>query len=79
MTKASAIAGMLAGTITVLIWIFVPINAQGTVLSSYIYEIIPGFLVSSAVIVTMSILMPDKDSEVSALFNQFTRRYKTDA
>jgi sodium/proline symporter len=79
MTKASAIAGMLAGTITVLIWIFVPINAQGTVLSSYIYEIIPGFLVSSAVIVTMSILMPDKDSEVSALFNHFTRRYKTDA
>jgi sodium/proline symporter len=79
MTKASAIAGMLAGTITVLIWIFVPINAQGTVLSSYIYEIIPGFLVSSAVIVTMSILMPDKDSEVSALFNQFKRRYKTDA
>ncbi|MFT6269158.1 MAG: sodium/proline symporter [Alphaproteobacteria bacterium] len=79
MTKASAIGGMLGGTITVLVWIFVPIDAQGTVLSSHIYEIIPGVLVSSAVIVIMSKMMPDQDSEVSSLFNQFTRRYKTDS
>lgn len=76
MTKASAIGGMLAGTLTVLFWIFVPIDAQGTVLSSYIYEIIPGFLVSSAVIVIMSLAMPDKNEQSSELFNEFTRRYK---
>jgi sodium/proline symporter len=76
MTKASAIGGMLAGTFTVLIWIFVPIDAQGTVLSSYIYEIIPGFLASSAVIVIMSIAMPDKNVQVSELFTEFTHRLK---
>lgn len=75
MTKAGAIAGMLAGTATVLIWIFVPIDAQGTVLSSYIYEIIPGFLVASAVIVITSLAMPDKNKEITKLFNQFTVRY----
>jgi len=75
MTKASAIAGMLAGTITVLIWIFMPIDAQGTVLSSYIYEIIPGFLVSSAVIVTMSLAMPDKNEQITNLFTEFTHRF----
>lgn len=76
MTKASAIGGMLAGTLTVLFWIFVPINAEGTVLSSYIYEIIPGFLVSSAVIVIMSIAMPDKNVKISELFNEFSHRFK---
>jgi sodium/proline symporter len=79
MTKTSAIAGMLAGTITVLVWIFIPIDAQGTVLSSYIYEIIPGFLVSTAVIVIVSISMPNRDSEISQLFVEFTRRYKIDS
>lgn len=76
MTRASAIGGMLAGTLTVLFWIFVPINAEGTVLSSYIYEIIPGFLVSSAVIVVMSIAMPDKNVKISELFNEFSHRFK---
>jgi Na+/proline symporter len=76
MTKASAIGGMLAGTLTVLFWIFVPINAEGTVLSSYVYEIIPGFLVSSAVIVIMSIAMPDKNVKISELFNEFSHRFK---
>jgi sodium/proline symporter len=76
MTRASAIGGMLAGTLTVLFWIFVPINAEGTVLSSYIYEIIPGFLVSSAVIVIMSIAMPDKNVKISELFNEFSHRFK---
>jgi sodium/proline symporter len=78
MTKASAIAGMLAGTITVLIWIFLPIDAEGTVLSSYIYEIIPGFLVSAAVIVLMSVTMPNEKTDLSELFSQFTHRYKKD-
>ena len=77
MTKASAIAGMLAGTITVLIWIFMPIDAQGTVLSSYIYEIIPGFIVSSAVIVIISVVKPNQGPQINELFNQFMRRYKT--
>ena len=76
MTRASAIGGMLAGTLTVLFWIFVPINAQGTVLSSYIYEIIPGFLVSSAVIVIMSMAMPEKNNKISELFENFSHRFK---
>lgn len=76
MTKASAIGGILAGTITVLIWIFVPIDSHGTVLSSYIYEIIPGFLMSSAVIVIMSIALPDKSDSISQLFIEFSRRFR---
>ena len=77
MTKMSAIVGMLAGTLTVLIWIFVPIDAQGNTLSSIIYEIIPGFIVSSAVIVIMSKAFPDKNDDVSQLFTEFREEYAT--
>lgn len=73
MTKLSAIAGILAGTIIVMIWIFVPINEQGETLSSIIYEIIPGFLVSAAVILIVSVLVPEKEKENHALFEQFLK------
>lgn len=75
MTKLSALAGMVAGTVTVLVWIFVPINENGESLSSIIYEIIPGFLVSSAVIVIVSILKPNTDLETADLFDRFERQY----
>jgi sodium/proline symporter len=78
MTKTGAIAGMLAGTFTVLIWIFMPIDAQGTVLSSYIYEIIPGFLASAAVIVIVSIAKPDDNPNITELFVQFRTKYEHD-
>ncbi|MDT0594724.1 sodium/proline symporter PutP [Glaciecola petra] len=71
MTKLSAIAGILAGTITVLVWIFVPINEQGETLSSIIYEIIPGFLVSAAVILLVSKIVPEKHSDNDVLFERF--------
>lgn len=77
MTKASAIAGMLAGTITVLIWIFVPIDEQGSTLSSIIYEIIPGFIASSAVIVIVSKLFPEQNDSVDKLFTKFKLEFET--
>jgi sodium/proline symporter len=77
MTKISAIAGMLAGTITVLLWIFVPIDSDGNTLSSIIYEIIPGFIVASAVIVIISKVFPDKNDDVKQLFTAFRKEFDT--
>lgn len=74
MTKQAAIAGMLAGTLTVLIWIFVPINAQGETLSSIIYEIIPGFLASAAVIVITSLVWPNRNKDVDELYTAFSTK-----
>lgn len=44
-TIKGATASMLAGTITVLIWIYLPVN--GVTLSSYLYEIIPGIIAAT--------------------------------
>ncbi len=77
MTKLAALCGIVAGTITVLIWIFVPIDASGTTLSSEVYEIIPGFLVSSAVIFVVSLMKPNQQTEINDLFDKFDKEYKT--
>ncbi|MCC2617596.1 sodium/proline symporter PutP [Aestuariibacter halophilus] len=50
LTHKAAIGGIVAGAATVLFWIYAPVLADGQALSSVIYEIIPGFIVSSVVI-----------------------------
>jgi SSS family solute:Na+ symporter/sodium/proline symporter len=68
MTKNAAIAGMISGAATVLIWIYAPININGESLSSMMYEIVPGFIVSSLVIYIVSTLQPETAPDV---LNQF--------
>lgn len=50
MTREGAIAGMLSGGITVLVWL----SQEGGIFD--IYEIIPGFLISSILIVVVSLM-----------------------
>ena len=74
MSRMAAIAGMLSGAITVLVWIYAPITIAGQALSSYIYEIVPGFIVSFAVISLISWIKPCKDEQILRLFNQFQQQ-----
>lgn len=50
LTHKAAVAGILSGALTVLFWIYAPILAEGKALTTVMYEMIPGFIVSSAVI-----------------------------
>lgn len=56
MTLAGALAGMAAGALTVLLWLTLPLQIQGQTLSSYVYELVPGFIVASAVTFVVSLL-----------------------
>jgi sodium/proline symporter len=49
-TRAGAIAGMIAGSATVVIW------KNVSVLSDFLYELVPGFVVSLLVIILVSLL-----------------------
>lgn len=71
MSKKAAIAGIVSGAATVLIWIYAPLGTDGGSLSAVIYEIIPGFIVSSIVIVLFTKLFPEKDQRVTSLFDEF--------
>lgn len=64
MTRWGALAGMIAGAVTVLLWVYV------FQLSSVMYEIVPGFLVCFAMIVIGSLLTPGPKTSVEDTFDE---------
>lgn len=74
MTLPGAIAGIVSGTITVLVWIYLPVFADGSSLSSKLYEIVPGFLVASGAIYIVSKATVDKDSMLHKNFSEMEQQ-----
>lgn len=61
-TWQSALAGMITGTIVLVLWDYLGLGA-------YMYEIVPGFLVNFAVILIVNQFVPQKDEVVLAEFD----------
>jgi len=66
MTRNGALAGMVTGAVTVLLWIYLPITINGHSLSSVMYEIVPGFILCSLVIFVVSNIALQDDAEILA-------------
>jgi solute:Na+ symporter, SSS family len=75
MTRLAAITGMVMGTITVLIWVYAPIKLNGQILSQWIYEIVPGFVVCSVTIFIVSLLTKQQDRKVQSTFERVDREF----
>ena len=60
-TWQSALAGMLTGTVVMLVWYFLGWN-------KYMYEILPGFIANFAVIMIINAFLPQKDEEILQKF-----------
>ncbi|HTN15603.1 MAG TPA: sodium/proline symporter PutP [Sphingomonadaceae bacterium] len=54
MTRDGALAGIAAGAITVLIWLYAPFTIGGKEPSAVVYEIIPGFIASMIAVIAVS-------------------------
>lgn len=75
MNRWGALAGMVAGALTVLFWIYVPIAAlDGKTLSSELYEMVPGVLISTLVIFLVSRFTAAPSAEVAAEFEEMEQR-----
>jgi SSS family solute:Na+ symporter/sodium/proline symporter len=55
MTRQGALAGIVGGAATVLIWLYAPFTIVGQPPTELVYEIIPGFLVSTIAAVAVSL------------------------
>jgi solute:Na+ symporter, SSS family len=55
LTHKGAVAAMVAGAVTVMVWAYLPVLDQQQTLSSLFYELLPGFMVSSLVAVIVSL------------------------
>ena len=64
MTKWGALAGMIVGAVTVLIW------ANVKILAEFMYEMIPGFFLSLLAVVAVSLLTKKPDESIDQQFDQ---------
>lgn len=70
MNKWGALAGMVAGALTVIIW------TRFDVLKDFLYEMVPGFAISLLAIVVVSHLTSKPSNEVSAQFDEYQKSMK---
>ncbi|WP_298744764.1 sodium/proline symporter PutP [uncultured Brevundimonas sp.] len=69
MTRNGALAGMITGAATVLVWIFAPVLPSGAALTTVLYEMVPGFLLSALAIVGVSLMGRTPQGEVAGTFD----------
>lgn len=73
LTRTGAMAGMLSGAITVLIWVYAPFAPEGQALSSVFYEMLPAFLVSFLAAVSISRITQKPEDSVQKSFEDMER------
>jgi len=65
MNFPGALAGIVVGAATVLLWIFAPVTINGQSLGSIMYAIVPGFILSSiAIVVVTKLTAPVSDQMI---------------
>lgn len=70
MNWQGALAGMVVGSVTVLFWIYAPIEIDGKGLSAFMYEIVPGAIAAAIAIVVVSKITAEPESEVIETFEE---------
>ena len=70
MTRLGAISGMIAGAVTVLVWIY------GLQLSGVMYEIVPGFIACLVTLYVVSKATAKPGPEVTDYFDEMHKRVK---
>jgi len=73
LTRNGALVGMLTGTLTVLLWLYLPVTIGGQTLSGIVYEIVPGFLFALVTAIVVSKLDRPPSSVTLETFNEVER------
>ncbi|MBL4910396.1 MAG: sodium/proline symporter PutP [Alteromonadaceae bacterium] len=70
MNRNGALAGMVIGALTVLIWIYAPFTINGQAPSAVMYEIVPGFILCSLAIYLVSHFTADAEPKTIEQFDE---------
>ncbi|WP_026375479.1 sodium/proline symporter PutP [Aestuariibacter salexigens] len=76
MTRNGALAGMIVGAATVLLWIYLPVTVNGGSLSSWMYEMIPGVILSTIAIVVVSLVGNQPEQDIRTTFEDVDNAVK---
>ncbi|WP_440875788.1 sodium/proline symporter PutP [Thalassotalea sp. PLHSN55] len=75
MTRNGALAGIITGAVTVLVWSKAPITVNGSSLSSLMYEIVPGFLLASFAVYVVSMMSKPVSETITAKFDEMLKEH----
>jgi len=70
MNHWGALAGILAGAVTVLFWVYAPLQIAGKQLDDFIYAMLPGVFIATLASIFVSKLTAPPAQPVQDLFNQ---------
>lgn len=73
MTHWGALAGMVGGAATVLLWVYGPWTVAGVPLNDWLYSMVPGVLVSAAAVIIVSLLTPPVTQIVQTQFDEMEK------
>lgn len=76
MNHWGALAGIVSGALTVLVWAYSPYQLDGKQLNDYLYAMIPGVAVSTLLTWLTSLATTEPGEEVSQLFQQVSDKSK---
>lgn len=76
MNQWGALAGMIAGAGTVLVWIYGPFSVNGQNLDQWLYAMVPGVVMSAFVIVIVSKLTAAPKVAITEQFEQMCKQMK---
>ena len=70
MNRNGAVAGMLVGALTVIVWIYGPFMMGDVALNSWLYAIVPGFILSTIAIFVVSMATGGPNPSVAATYRE---------
>lgn len=74
-SKIAALAGIISGTVTILIWMNIPYG-DGQTLSAWMFELLPGFVISTMMILLFTKLYPNSEPMVAEHFKAMNAKLK---
>ncbi|MDZ7869001.1 MAG: sodium/proline symporter PutP [Rheinheimera sp.] len=77
MTMPGALAGMVMGAMTVLFWVFSPLQVNGQQLNDFLYAMVPGVVLSTIAIVLTSLFTKAPENVVNQHFDLMEKQLKS--
>ncbi len=76
MNYQGALAGMIVGALTVIVWVYGGIEIGGQPANDAIYSIMPGFVFSAIATVLVSLMTPAPNAKIMSEFEEMERQLK---
>lgn len=76
MNYQGALAGMIVGALTVIVWVYGGIEIGGQPANDAIYSIMPGFVFSAITTVVVSLMTPAPNAKIMSEFEEMERQLK---